>query len=116
MLASGRLAIGTGIWLAPATSLKLLGFGPPDATALTLARMAGARDLILGAWQASALDDRRRLYRATLGVAAADAADAIAFAVLARRGGTGRAAALGLSAAAPATALGAWLAASLRAY
>ncbi len=114
LLAAGRLAIGAGIWLAPGPSLKALGFDAPDGQALTLARMAGARDLILGAWQASSLSDRSELGRATIAITAADACDVIAFAAVTRSGGPLRASVLGLAGAVPATALGAWLAARLR--
>jgi hypothetical protein len=114
-LAAGRVAIGAAIWLAPRQALPVLGFGraADDGEALTLARIAATRDLVLGTWQASALGDRARLRRATLAVAACDAGDALAFAVAARRGST-TLAVKGLAGAVPATLAGAWLAARLR--
>jgi len=114
-LAAGRVAIGAGIWLAPRRALPALGFEhvADDDDALTLARIAATRDLVLGAWQASALDDRTRLRRATLAVAGCDAGDALAFAVVARRGSRPGLAAKGLAGALPATLAGAWLAARL---
>ncbi|HSJ17304.1 MAG TPA: hypothetical protein VK920_04370 [Solirubrobacterales bacterium] len=115
-LAAGRAAIGAGIWLAPRRALPALGFdrAAEDDEALTLARIAATRDLVLGVWQASVLGDRERLRRATLAVAAADAGDALAFAIAARRGGRPGLAAKGLAGALPATFAGAWLAARLR--
>jgi hypothetical protein len=114
-LAAGRVAIGAAIWLAPRQALPVLGFGraADDGEALTLARIAATRDLVLGTWQASALGDRARLRRATLAVAACDAGDALAFAVAARRGST-TLAVKGLAGAVTATLAGAWLAARLR--
>lgn len=109
-LAGGRIAIGAGIWLAPKLTLKILGFGgDPGSAELTLARMAGARDLVLGIWHATVLDDRGELRRATNAITFADAGDAIAFALVAKSGGPMQAAVLGLGAAAPATAMGVWL-------
>lgn len=115
LLAGGRLAIGAGIWLAPRLTLRALGFGAePSQAELTLARMAGARDLILGAWHATALGDPGELRRATAAITFADAGDMAAFALVAKSGENPRAAILGLGAAAPATALGAWLTGRLR--
>lgn len=115
-LAAGRVAIGAAIWLAPRQALPVLGFGraADDGEALTLARIAATRDVVLGAWQASSLGDRARLRRATLAVAACDAGDALAFAIAAQRGGRPALAAKGLAGAVPATIAGAWLAARLR--
>ena len=112
-LAAGRLAIGAGIWLAPRLSLRALGVTEPSAQALTLARIAGARDLALGAWQLRSLGDRGELARATFAVAACDAGDSLAFA-LALGSGETRAGLRGVAGAVPATAAGMALAARLR--
>lgn len=111
-LAAGRLAIGAGLWLAPGTTARALGFERLDVAGLALARIAASRDLVLGAWQLSSLGGRERLRRATIGVAVADAGDALTFALALRGDGRG-AGARGLPAAAAATAAGAWLAARL---
>ncbi|UJA18858.1 hypothetical protein HJD18_00660 [Thermoleophilia bacterium SCSIO 60948] len=114
-LAGGRIAIGTGIWLAPKLALKVLGFGDEPSTAeLTLARMAGARDLILGVWHATVLDDPDELRRATNAITFADLGDSAAFALVAKAGGPKQTALLGLGAAVPATAMGAWLSQRLK--
>ena len=100
-LAVGRLAIGAGLWLAPGPSSRALGFERLDGPALALARIAATRDLVLGAWQLSALGDRGRLARATLGVALGDERTRVA-------------GLRGLPAAAAAAGAGLWLARRLR--
>jgi hypothetical protein len=113
LLAGGRLAIGTALWMAPRFALGALGFSKPDDQAIAVARIAGTRDLVLGAWQATVLGDRDRLGRATVAVAACDGGDALAFAALARTEEK-RAAWRGIAMAVPATLIGGALAASLR--
>lgn len=108
-LAGGRIAIGAGLWLTPRVSLRALGFAEPSGDGLALARVAATRDLVLGAWQLSALDDPDELARASTAVAVCDAGDVLTFALLAR-GGQASAAARGLAGAVPATLLGIWLA------
>jgi hypothetical protein len=115
-LAAGRTLIGAGIWLAPERALPLMGFrrSARRSESLTLARIAGTRDLVLGAWQAAALRDRAKLRQVSVAAAVADAGDALAFAFLGARGDERMLSALGLAAAVPATAAGAWLATRLR--
>lgn len=108
-LAAGRLAIGAAIWLAPDLAAKALGFDSIDAKALVLGRIAASRDLVLGAWQLSALDDRRELRHASLAVALADAGDALTFLLAAAGTDTRGAGFRGLAGAVPATLAGAWL-------
>lgn len=112
-LASGRAAIGVSFWLAPNLAARSLGFERLDDAAKAIARIAGTRDLVLAGWAFGALDDRARLRRASIAVAAADAADALAFALLLRSSEGSRAAVRGLAGAVPATALGWWLVESL---
>jgi hypothetical protein len=113
-LAGGRLAIGAGIWLAPRFVARSLGFGEPGAAALALGRIAATRDLVLGTWQARALDDRDEMRRATRATVLADAGDALTFA-LALRDDEGRTAGIrGLAGALPATLAGLWLIRRLR--
>lgn len=109
-LTTGRLAIGTSIWLAPSFAAKTLGFGSLDSRALALARIAASRDLVLGAWQLASLRKRSSLRRASLGIAAADAGDALTFALMLGERDQRHVAALrGISAALPASLAGAWL-------
>jgi len=108
-LAGGRMVIGAAFWLAPELIRRSLGFAELDDEGLAIARIAGTRDLILGAWQASAAGDREKLRAASIAVAACDAGDTLAFALLAKSGRTGPGV-RGLGAALPATVAGAWLA------
>ncbi len=110
-LAAGRIVIGAGLWLAPQLASDKLGFGRLDDRALALARLAGTRDVVLGATQLAAIDDPDRLRRATAAAALADAGDTIAFALaLASADRPTRTAGLrGLPVAAAATAAGGWL-------
>ncbi len=113
-LAAGRLAIGAGLWVAPDAAARALGFERLGSAGLALARIAASRDLVLGVWQLSSLGDRDQLRRATLGVAAADAGDALTFALALGGDRDARTAgARGLPAAAAATAAGVWLVARL---
>ena len=113
-LAAGRIAIGAGLWLAPRPSTRALGFAELDSPALALARIAATRDLVLGAWQLSALDRRDRLRRATIGVAVADGGDALTFALALGDRRTRAAGLRGLPVAGAAAVAGAWLAGRLR--
>jgi hypothetical protein len=112
LLAAGRIAIGAGIWLAPRPALRALGFGDPGPAALTLARIAGTRDLVIGTRQAAARD-RDEARAATLAAAVSDAGDTVAFA-FAIAAGDRLAGIRGIAAALPATAAGLWLARRLR--
>lgn len=109
-IAIGRLAIGVGASTIPDTGLSALGFDPPDGNSRALARIAGGRDLALGALTLLAIKDRERLRQTNAACAAVDAGDAIAFAIaLARREGIDRAAATGVALAVPAALVGVWL-------
>jgi hypothetical protein len=114
-LAAGRIAIGAGIWAAPALAARGLGMAKWDGEALALARLAATRDLLLGAWLAAELRDGGKPFAPTVALTACDAGDALTFALLAGRGGDAVKPGLqGLAAAGPATALGAWLINRLR--
>jgi hypothetical protein len=113
-LGAGRIAIGAALWLAPGLAARALGFGEPDARMLSLARIAATRDIVLGALQLAALDDRERLARISAAVAVCDAGDAVAFTLALGDRSTRSAGVRGIGGAAAATAAGAWLTASLR--
>ncbi len=112
-LAVGRMAIGAGLWLAPDLTVRALGFSEADDRTVAVARIAGTRDIVLGAWQATTLASRDRLGRATVAVAACDAGDSLTFALLL---GTDerRAGLRGVAVALPATIVGFALAGRLR--
>jgi hypothetical protein len=114
-LAAGRIAIGAGIWAVPRLTARALGMKPFEGETLALARLAATRDLILGAWLAVELRDGGKPLSPAAALTACDAGDALAFALLASRGGDDLGAgARGVAAAGPATALGAWLVGRLR--
>jgi hypothetical protein len=109
-LGAGRIAIGAGIWLAPALAGRVLGVGALAGGALAIARVAATRDLILGTAQIATAGERAAARNVAVAGTVADAADALAFA-LAFGAGERSAGLRGLAAAVPATALGAWLSA-----
>jgi len=85
------VGIGVGTLLATRQALRPLGFGDTDAKGVALARLAGGRDLALGALTLACRDDARRLPALVLAGVALDTADA---------------ASLGLAAANPETRAG----------
>jgi hypothetical protein len=112
-IATARIAIGLGALLATRRAIRGLGFSP-HGEIQALARMAGARDIALGALTLAAAPDRDGLRLASLACAAVDAADAASFAAGAARGeGVERAAMLGIPSAVAATVAGLWIASRL---
>jgi hypothetical protein len=113
---AGRVAIGLGLAVAPRLALGALGFSDRGPAAVAVARIAGGRDIVLGAATLLALGDAERLRAASLANAAVDAGDALTFAsALASGDDSVRDAGIrGLAAAVPATLAGAWVAARLR--
>jgi hypothetical protein len=105
----GRVAFGVGMLAAPEWALGALGFKEASPATVAVCRIAGIRDLVLGAGTLAALGDRGRLRAATITNSAADAGDTLAFA-LALRGPERDAGARGIAAALPATAAGLWTA------
>src|SRR4051794_29889912 len=84
-IAAGRLAIGGSALLATRPALGALGFPDTDASGYVLARLAGGRDLALGALTLLARDDPRALRTLTLATAGVDAADALVLGLAGRR-------------------------------
>jgi Domain of unknown function (DUF4267) len=110
-LGLARMAIGAGLWLAPRQAMAALGFAGDDPQVLALARLAGTRDLALGAVALATADDPELAPKVLALNAAVDAGDALTFAFpLARREGIDRAALGGVASATAATVLGLWLA------
>jgi hypothetical protein len=113
-LAGGRLAIGAGIWAAPDLAGRALGFGRLDPKARALARLAGTRDIALGALALVALEDVDRTRAIVATNAVVDAGDAVTFGLALTRGeGIGAAAGLGVLTAGVATVSGLILASKL---
>jgi hypothetical protein len=107
-IAGCRIAIGVGVLAAPRPALKALGFSEPGPQALALARVAGSRDLALGALTVAARDDLHRLRGAGLAAIAVDSADAVTFALASRLPGFGLVGAGNALAGASAALLGGW--------
>ena len=105
----GRVAIGIGMLAAPEPALRALGFKEVSPSTLAVGRIAGIRDLVLGAVTLAALDDRDRLRVATLANTVADSGDTLAFGA-AIRTSERTAGARGIAAALPAALAGAWTA------
>ena len=76
-IGAGRVALGLATVFATRPALKVLGFDQPEATGLALARLAGGRDLALGALTLAARDDTRTLRTLMLVSGACDLADAV---------------------------------------
>jgi hypothetical protein len=79
--AGGRIVIGLGMLAAPELALRALGFNEVTPATAAVGRIAGVRDLVLGAATLVALEDRDRLRTATLANAVADAGDTVAFGI-----------------------------------
>ncbi len=109
-----RIGIGVAAFAFTRPSLRALGFGDPNPAAVALARLAGGRDLALGAHALSVRDDRDRLREASLLAAAVDAGDAIAFAAALASPGFRRMAIMNAPAGAAGAVAGAWVASRLR--
>lgn len=110
--ALGRLAIGAGMVAAPARTLRALGFSEAGSATITIGRLAGFRDLVLGAVTLTSLNRPDALRAASLANAGADGGDVIAFAI-AFGGGERTAAIRGIAAALPAAIAGIWVAGRL---
>ncbi|HEX2129745.1 MAG TPA: hypothetical protein VHF58_11065 [Solirubrobacterales bacterium] len=105
-LAFGRIGIGLSVWAIPRGSMRVLGFDPDNPEVMALARLAGTRDLALGAGAAATLDDPAAAATMLRVNAAVDAGDALAFGIaLLRRRGIDRAALVGTATAAGAAAV-----------
>jgi hypothetical protein len=110
-IGGARIAIGAGALTAPRAALRALGYERPGAGALTLARLAGARDVALGALAIAGRNDPAALRAACLAGAGADAADAAVFGkALAGGEESALAGATGAATALPAALIGVWAA------
>jgi hypothetical protein len=107
-VAAGRTGIGVAALLGTRLALKILGFDPSDTSARSLTRIAGGRDIALGALTFAARDDREALRQATAVTAAVDLGDAICFGIAGRDPAAGRAAVQGILSGGVAAAIGAW--------
>lgn len=76
-IGAGRIALGVATVFATRPALKGLGFSQPEATGAALAKLAGGRDIALGALTLVAHDDVQALRTLMLVSSACDAADAV---------------------------------------
>lgn len=107
-IGGSRVAIGLGALFATRPALRLLGFGEPEATGVALARLAGGRDIALGALTLAARDDAQRLRTMLLVSSACDLADAAGLGLSARHPETRRAGIGGIASGGAAATAGLW--------
>lgn len=107
-IGASRVAIGVGALVATRPALKALGFGNPEQTGMALAKLAGGRDIALGALTLAAHDDARRLRTLLLVSSACDVADAVGLGLSARYPETRRAGLGGISSGGAAALAGLW--------
>ncbi|MGI9557523.1 MAG: hypothetical protein ACR2N5_06240 [Solirubrobacterales bacterium] len=87
-----------------------MGFREVGGPLIVITRLAGSRDLALGALAVAALRDRERLREVSAVSAGVDAADAASFAIaLLRREGPDLGGAIGVVTATQAAIAGAWV-------
>lgn len=108
-IATGRALLGVAIFGRPNQALGQLGFGAPTPAMVTIARLAGGRDIALGMHGLANANERGRLREAVAIGALVDAGDAIAFGALLANAEHRRTALRNLPIAAGAAGLGAWV-------
>jgi hypothetical protein len=108
-IAAGRILIGAGALLATRPALRVLGFPGTDTSGHALARLAGGRDIALGALTLAARDDTPALRAMTLAAVAVDATDALTLGLAGQRHAELRLAGIGAVASGGSAALaGTW--------
>lgn len=107
-LGAARVGLGIGALFVTRPTLKALLFGETDAVGRALAKLAGGRDLALGAMTLAARDDAATLRALVLAAAILDAADAFALGFAARDPDTRLAGFGGVASGGGAAIAGAW--------
>lgn len=107
-IGGSRVAVGAGTLLATRPALRALGFQHPETTGVALARLAGGRDVALGALTLAAREDPRRLRTLLLASSACDVADAVGLGLSAGHPETRRAGIVGIVSGGAAAAAGFW--------
>jgi hypothetical protein len=77
VIGAGLIAVGLGALVAPRASATVFGLPTDDATALAFARVAGVRDVVLGALILGTLGKRRALRRVLAWTSLIGLADAV---------------------------------------
>lgn len=110
LVGAGRVGLGLGITLFTRPALELIGFKRPSGSTVALARLAGMRDVAIGAHALAGAGDRERLREAALIGMLVDTSDALAFgAAIATRDGIDSTAMKNAPAGAAAALVGAWI-------
>jgi hypothetical protein len=107
-LGAARAGLGVGALFVTGPTLKALLFGETDAVGRALAKLAGGRDLALGAMTLAARDDAATLRALVLAAAALDAADAFALGLATRDPDTRLAGLGGVASGGAAAVAGLW--------
>jgi hypothetical protein len=107
-LGAARTGLGAGALFATRPTLRALLFGETDAVGRALAKLAGGRDLALGAMTLAARNDDATLRALVLAAAALDAADAFALGLATRDPNTRLAGLGGVASGGAAAAAGVW--------
>lgn len=107
-IGASRVAIGLGALLATKPALRMMGFDHPEASGVALARLAGGRDVALGALTVAARDDRAQLRTMILVSSACDVADAVGLGLSAGQPETRRAGLGGVLSGGAAAVAGMW--------
>lgn len=110
-IAAARIGIGVGALLGTAPALRALGFPDPDAPARALGKLAGGRDVVLGALPFLVRDEPAALRSAATAAAVVDALDAASLSLMALRSDElGRAGVVGALSGGTAALAGVWAA------
>ena len=107
-LGAARTGLGLGALFVTRPTLKALLFGETDAVGRALAKLAGGRDLALGAMALAARDDAAALRTIVLAAAILDAADAVSLGLAARDPDTRLAGLGGVASGGGAAIVGLW--------
>jgi hypothetical protein len=107
-LGAARTSLGVGALFLTRPTLKALLFGETDAVGRALAKLAGGRDLALGAMILAAHDDAVTLRALVLAAAVLDAADAVSLGLAARDPDTRLAGLGGVASGGAAAVAGVW--------
>jgi hypothetical protein len=107
-IGGSRVLIGVGALFFTRPALRLLGFGDPERTGMALGKLAGGRDIAIGALTVAARDDAERLRSLLLVSSACDVADAVGLGASARYPETRRAGLGGIVSGSAAAVGGLW--------
>lgn len=108
-IAAVRAALGVAIFTSPNKALGALGFSDPDPATVTIARLAGGRDIALGMHGLANANEKARLRESVAIGALVDAGDALAFGLLLGQKGQRKTALKNIPIAGAAVVAGAYL-------